>query len=141
MITLDTDHLSELERRDSKRGEKLRERLDQSQDRRIAATVVSAEEQFRGRLAVINEKAAGTEQVLPYTRLIEVINFYASWLILPFDQAAAQQFHDLKARRIHIGTMDLKIAAIVLARCATLLSANLRDFRQVSGLSVEDWLS
>jgi predicted nucleic acid-binding protein len=38
-------------------------------------------------------------------------------------------------------TIDLKIAAIVLRHSATLLSANLRDFRQVPGLSVEDWLA
>jgi tRNA(fMet)-specific endonuclease VapC len=35
--------------------------------------------------------------------------------------------------------MDLKIASIVLANQATLLSANLRDFQQVPGLQVEDW--
>ena len=60
---------------------------------------------------------------------------------MPFDQPAAQRFLDLKAAKIHIGTMDLKIAAIVLVHQAQLLSANLRDFRQVPGLSVEDWLS
>ncbi len=37
--------------------------------------------------------------------------------------------------------MDLKIAVIVLRHGPTLLSANLRDFRQIQGLSVEDWLS
>ena len=36
--------------------------------------------------------------------------------------------------------MDLKIASIVLVHDATLLSRNLRDFRQVPGLRVEDWL-
>jgi tRNA(fMet)-specific endonuclease VapC len=60
---------------------------------------------------------------------------------LPFDQPAAQQFLDLKAVRVRIGTMDLKIASIVLIHQATLLSANLRDFRQVPGLLVEDWLT
>jgi tRNA(fMet)-specific endonuclease VapC len=35
--------------------------------------------------------------------------------------------------------MDLKIVAIVLAHEATLLSRNLADFGQVSGLRVEDW--
>jgi tRNA(fMet)-specific endonuclease VapC len=35
--------------------------------------------------------------------------------------------------------MDLKIAAIVLAHDATLLSRNLSDFRKVPGLKVEDW--
>jgi tRNA(fMet)-specific endonuclease VapC len=35
--------------------------------------------------------------------------------------------------------MDLKIAAIAISRKAILLSRNLRDFQQVSGLQVEDW--
>jgi tRNA(fMet)-specific endonuclease VapC len=35
--------------------------------------------------------------------------------------------------------MDLKIAAIVRARGATLLSRNLVDFRKVPGLKVADW--
>jgi predicted nucleic acid-binding protein len=37
--------------------------------------------------------------------------------------------------------MDLKIAAICLVEGATLLSANLKDFQQVPGLHVEDWLT
>jgi tRNA(fMet)-specific endonuclease VapC len=40
----------------------------------------------------------------------------------------------------HIGTHDLKIAPIALVNDATLLSANLRDFEQVPGLRVENWL-
>ena len=37
--------------------------------------------------------------------------------------------------------MDLKIAAIVRAHEATLLSWNLIDFRQVPGLQVEGWIA
>ncbi len=36
---------------------------------------------------------------------------------------------------------DLKIAAITLNHDAILLSRNLKDFEQVPGLKVEDWLS
>ena len=43
------------------------------------------------------------------------------------------------ARVIRIGTMDLKIAAIVLAHDATLLTKNLSDFRKVPGSKVADW--
>ena len=35
--------------------------------------------------------------------------------------------------------MDLKIAAIVLASNATLLTKNSSDFRKVPGLAVADW--
>jgi tRNA(fMet)-specific endonuclease VapC len=37
--------------------------------------------------------------------------------------------------------MDLKIAGIVLVHGGVLLSRNVRDFQQVPGLQVEDWLS
>jgi tRNA(fMet)-specific endonuclease VapC len=37
--------------------------------------------------------------------------------------------------------MDLKVAAVALVANATLLSANLKDFQQVPGLRVEDWLA
>lgn len=35
--------------------------------------------------------------------------------------------------------MDLRIACIALVTSSTLLSRNLRDFRKVPGLAVEDW--
>ncbi len=141
MIVLDTDHFSELENRSSKKGAGLRERIAQGPDRQVATTIVSIEEQLRGRLAVINQKPIGPAQVLPYTKLIELIEFYSGWSILPFDQIAVERFRDLKAARIRIGTMDLKIAAIVLTLEAKLFSANLRDFGQVPGLLVENRLS
>jgi tRNA(fMet)-specific endonuclease VapC len=140
MIILDTDHLTELQRRDSAKGKKLFDRLRPHADS-IAATIVSIEEQLRGRLAGINQNPTGTEQVRPYSRLIELLEFYSGWSVVSFDQAAAQRFLDLRAAKIRIGTMGLKIAAIVLSHPARLLSANLRDFRQVPGLLVEDWLS
>jgi tRNA(fMet)-specific endonuclease VapC len=56
-----------------------------------------------------------------------------------FDTEAAARFELLKRVPIRIGSMDLKIAAIALAREATLLTRNLIDFRKVPGLSAEDW--
>jgi tRNA(fMet)-specific endonuclease VapC len=96
MIILDTDHFSELEHRNSKKAPKLRERLAQVGDRQVATTIISIEEQLRGRLAVINQKPVGDEQVLPYTKLIELIEFYPGWRILPFDQIAVERFHNLR---------------------------------------------
>jgi predicted nucleic acid-binding protein len=43
--------------------------------------------------------------------------------------------------RLHIGTLDLKIAAIARIQGALLLSANQRDFGRVPALRVENWLT
>ena len=140
MIVLDSDHLSELQHVDSQRRARLVKRIERQRDRTVATTIVSVEEQLRGRLATINKRPPGNEQVVPYQELIGLLEFCVGWIVLPFDHISARQFHDLKAARIRIGSMDLKIASIALAHSATLLSANLRDFRQVPNLSVEDWL-
>jgi len=61
--------------------------------------------------------------------------------VLGFDEAAATEFQRLHRRRLRMGTMDLKIAAIVLSHDATLLSRNLSDFNQIPELHVEDCTS
>jgi tRNA(fMet)-specific endonuclease VapC len=69
-----------------------------------------------------------------------MIRFFGGLRILPFNEPAADQFEALRKQRIRIGTMDLKIAAIALEAGALWLSANARDFSQVPGLKVENWL-
>jgi tRNA(fMet)-specific endonuclease VapC len=59
--------------------------------------------------------------------------------VLEFDLAASQIDRGLKSSRLSVGTMDPRIAAIVISRDATLLSRNLGDFRKVPALKVEDW--
>jgi tRNA(fMet)-specific endonuclease VapC len=96
---------------------------------------------MRGWLAKINKLRPGDDQVIAYDSPAEFLAFYRAWQILRFDRLASEQFQGLRDQKMRIGTMDLMIAAIVLPHGATLLSANLRDFRQVPGLSVEDRLS
>lgn len=59
--------------------------------------------------------------------------------MLPFGSAAADVFEELRQKRIRIGTMDLRIAAITIAKGMTLLSRNLVDFERIPSLAVEDW--
>jgi predicted nucleic acid-binding protein len=53
----------------------------------------------------------------------------------------ADRVQQLRKSHLRVGTMDLKIAAIVLARDATLLSRNVRDFKGIPGLRVDNWLN
>jgi tRNA(fMet)-specific endonuclease VapC len=57
-----------------------------------------------------------------------------------FAALAAGEFMRLRRQGVRIGSLDLKIASIALVQGATLLSANVRDFRKVPGLKVENWL-
>jgi tRNA(fMet)-specific endonuclease VapC len=139
MIVLDTDHLSELQQ-NSKLGDRLIGRINLSKDREISTTIITFEEQIRGRLSGIRRQRKTADEVVAYGQLAGLIEFYAKWTILPFDQDSALIYDRLKSQKIRIGSMDLRIASIVLVQKATLLSANLRDFQQVPGLLVEDWL-
>jgi len=61
--------------------------------------------------------------------------------ILPFDLAVAREHARLTAQLIMAGQMigghDLQIAATALAHGNRVLTANLRDFQRVPGLSVD----
>ena len=140
MILLDTDHLSILQHAESEAADALRLRLKQSVDRDIGTTVISLEEQSRSWLDLIRRYSDARQQVEYYARFADAIRFFEGWWILPFDGDAANQFRILRAARIRIGTSDLKIAAIALTSDATLLTRNLRDFSQVPGLRVENWI-
>ncbi len=140
MIVLDTDHLSEYQYGGTTRAVRLRDLMVVSGDQEFATTIITCEEQARGRLAGIRQQKTVFDEVSAYAQLADLIRFYTTWTILPFDRASALHFDWLKKQKIRIGTMDLKIASIVLTLGATLLSSNLRDFQQVPGLQVEDWL-
>ncbi len=88
---------------------------------------------------IAREKSA-LRQVLGYRELALLFEFYQEFEIVPFDEAAARQFDELRQQKLRLGTMDLKIAATALVHHALLLSANRTDFERVPGLRVENWL-
>jgi tRNA(fMet)-specific endonuclease VapC len=140
MIILDTDHLTVLRYPEHSQYGILSANMHRSPDTIFATTAVSLEEQMRGWLAAIRRARRVHDQILYYTRLVSMVRFMSKWQILPFNETAADQFETLRKERIRIGTQDLKIASIALEAGALLLSANLRDFEQVPGLRVENWL-
>jgi tRNA(fMet)-specific endonuclease VapC len=140
MIILDTDHISALQYREASKAFALQARLETLSPDDIATTAITIEEQTRGWLGLIRRYPDVHRQVAYYERLVRLFDFFAEWQILPFDQRAADEFKRLRQQGVRIGTMDLKIASIVLVRGGTLLSGNSRDFQQVPGIKVEDWL-
>jgi tRNA(fMet)-specific endonuclease VapC len=58
------------------------------------------------------------------------------------DTAAVEQFDRLRkmSKMRKIGRADLLIASIALTHRATLVTRNVRHFRQFPGLKVENWV-
>lgn len=142
MILIDTDHATFLKYPESERGRRLIERLNALPgSEAVGMAIVTVEERMRGWLAMIAKERTALRQVVGYRELVKLFEFYQEFEIVPFDEAAARQFDDLRTRRLRLGAMDLKIAATALVNNALLLSANRRDFERVPGLRVENWLN
>ena len=139
MILLDTDHLSVHAFPESERYESLSAKIRLS-TREFGTTIVCIEEQLRGWLAAIKRKQDVNDQVHVYDQLTKLWGHFGGWKILRFSEQAADLFKTFRKQKIRIGSQDLKIAAIAITQDALLLSANMRDFRAVPGLRVENWL-
>ena len=132
---LDTDHLSLLQRAHSEVIARLRSLpLEQR-----ATTIVNAEEQLRGRFAMIGRARQASEWVTTYSAFQATLRDLMPLRLLPFDDAAAIEFLRLKSTLRQVGTQDLKIAAIVLSVGGILVTRNQRDFARVPDLKMADW--
>jgi tRNA(fMet)-specific endonuclease VapC len=137
VVILDTDALSILLLEEDPRRTRLEARLDREPGR--VTTVVCVQEALGGWLSYINGAKTTDKLLLGYDRLSRAIRGCTSMELLPYDEPAHDLYESLRKTCRRLGTMDLRIACIALSRAATVLTRNLRDFRQVPGLSVEDW--
>ena len=139
MLVLDTDYLSLLQWSSPTSRHQLLAKIRLSHGEEVATTIVNYEEQTRGWMAVKASAKTVAREIAAYSRLKRHLDDFRAILVLDFDERAGVEYQRLRQSRIHIGTMDLKIAAIVLTQHATLLTKNLADFRKVPGLKVADW--
>ncbi len=137
---LDTDILSLLAQKGSREGANIRRRLvELPPGDTVATTIVNYEEQIRGWMALLRSAKSTSAELFAYRRLLEHLTTFRTLNVMPYESAAAEINRNLRARRIRVGTMDLKIAAIVLASDATLITRNTTDFARIPNLRIEDW--
>ena len=135
---LDTDHLS-LMQRNGLSGQQIRVRLSVLSVDQVATTVISFEEQVKGRLLLLSQAKTAEKVTSAYRGLQQLAVDYRSIALLAFDTAAFDKARQLRKQHPRLGAMDLKIAAIVLTQGAVLLSRNRSDFGQITELPLEDW--
>src|SRR5262245_35515596 len=105
----------------------------------LVITIVTVEEILTGWYGQIRRATKDDQLLRAYTALQQAVEFIARIRILPLDALALQKFHDLKSGKFRLGTNDLRIAAIVQAQDATLVTCNLSDFKRLPSIKLEDW--
>lgn len=132
---LDTDHISLLQRNDPN----VRQRLVTMNPNEIFVTVVTFEEQMRGRLSQVKKASSKELLISGYDALRETIEDYKSLNLLDFNAAAYACYMDLLRQKIRVGTQDLRIAAIALSVNGIVVTRNQKDFGKVPNLQTENW--
>ena len=135
LYVLDTDMLTLLEEGHPAVGQ----RFLQERPEATAITVLTVEEQLSGWYTQVRKAKRPERLAWAYRRLAETISFLASLQILTYDEPAMQRQEHLRKAKIKLGRMDLRIAAVVLERGAVLVTRNVRDFKKVPHLPIEDW--
>jgi predicted nucleic acid-binding protein len=132
MYCFDTDVLSAVLRREPPLP--LLRRLAQVPPTEQATTTITLGELLYG------AARRGSDQLI--SRVREVLQL--ATVILPFDSEAAEIYGPLRAELERQGRRldepDLRIASIALSRELTLVTGNVRHFKRVPGLAVENWL-
>ena len=109
------------------------------EDDLVVTTIITFGEDLGGWLPACRRAPDGVARARAYARLQRGLDFYQQWVCLPFDEAAAAIFDQLRTQKLRIGTNDLAIAAITLAVSGTLVTRNTVDFQRIPGLVLEDW--
>ena len=138
MHLLDTDTLTYLHAGHGNVVQRLRE----CDDMEIGIAVVTKAEVLRARCDFLL-KAANTAQLMRAQDLLERSeSLFQQLLVVPFDDRAAVEFERLREVKSvkKIGHADLLIASVALANRATLVTRNLRHFRQVPQLILANWV-
>ena len=136
MIVLDTDTLTLYFASHAKVMAKV-----QAATEAPVTSIVSRIEVLEGRFDSVL-KAADGDQLLVAQRRLRIAELdLAKFTIILLDVPAAAEFERLRQNKKlkKIGRADLLIACIALAHRATLVTRNLRDFRLVPGLQLENW--
>jgi len=80
----------------------------------------------------------------PKLRIADLVEeFLAGITILPLDSGVARTYArvraDLTAKGTPIGPLDVMIGSHALSLGATLVTHNVKEFRRIKGLRVQDW--
>jgi tRNA(fMet)-specific endonuclease VapC len=138
MHILDTDTLTHL----YAGHPRVIDRLKNLEDPDVFTTIITKIELLRGRFDFLLKAATVNELIRAQQWLDRTEELLSQIVIIPLDEAALMQFERLRNRKKlrKIGRADLLIASIALAHRATIVTRNVRLFRQIPNLKVVNWI-
>jgi tRNA(fMet)-specific endonuclease VapC len=134
MFILDTDHISLFQRHHPH----VSARVLATPPLELATTIVTIEEQLRGRLERVHRARTDEKMVRAYQNLLATALYFRVITVIGFDERTRVIFQSLRAQRMRIGTQDLRIATMTLRQGATLVTRNREDFVAIPSLPTED---
>jgi tRNA(fMet)-specific endonuclease VapC len=133
MILLDTDILSLVFTVHPRVSERM-----QAAPESPVISIVTRIEVLQGRFDSVLKAIDADALLRAQRRLATAEKDLARYTIVPFDIAAGNEFDRLRQNK-KVKKIGLLIACIALANGATLVTRNVKDFRQVPGLKLENW--
>jgi tRNA(fMet)-specific endonuclease VapC len=138
MYLLDTDTLTHLHAGNSN----VLARLESVIDVEVGITIITKVEILRGRIDYLVKAESGASLLKAQELLFRTETLLNELLIILIDRSTSIEFDRLRdiSKFRKIGRADLLIASITLANRATLVTRNLRHFKQIPGLKLENWV-
>ena len=113
--------------------------MNETHPENLAITIITVEEQIKGRFKLIKQANSSAKLIRAYAALQSSVVYFNTITVLPFNEAANIHYENLRQQKIRIGTQDLRIASIALSRGNVLVTRNRRDFDKIPNLTMEDW--
>ncbi|MBF0229507.1 MAG: type II toxin-antitoxin system VapC family toxin [Desulfamplus sp.] len=135
MFILDTDHISLFQRNNPD----VVSRIIKTPPDKLATTIITFEEQIRGRLDIVRKAKTDEGIIRAYENLSSTLSFFKSIKIISFDLKSQKIFKSLREQKLRIGTQDLRIASIGISYNAVIVTRNYKDFKIIPSLEIEDW--
>lgn len=105
----------------------------------LSVSVITVEEQLSGWYTLLRRAKGRDRLAHVYDNLARNVRTLAALQILSFTRPAIDRYEELKRLKLGVRATDLRIAAIALENGAVLVTRNVRDFRHIPGLKLEDW--
>lgn len=138
MIVFDTDTVTHF----SYGNVNVSRKIEAVADEELAITVITRIEILRGRADSLLKAADVDELRKAAQRFRQAEEMLSDFVVVDFDDTSISRFGTLRKQKNlkKMGRADMLIACIALAHNALLVTRNIKDYSNVAGLRVENWV-